>query len=96
MVMASRYRIVLGEPDRAELERRVRAGNTPQKDVLRALIVLLAADGAANAPIADELGICVDTTRKWRSGSARRASEHSRMRPVRGVRRGTRPPRRPE
>ncbi|TVS72477.1 helix-turn-helix domain-containing protein, partial [Mycobacterium helveticum] len=39
----------------------------PQKLVLRALIVLLAADGASNAAIADELGICVDTARKWRA-----------------------------
>lgn len=59
--------IELAESDRAELERQVRAGATPQKVVLRALIVLLAADGAANAQIAAELGICVDTARKWRA-----------------------------
>jgi transposase len=46
---------------------RVRAGNTPQKMVLRALIVLMAADGASNATIAEELGVCVDTARKWRA-----------------------------
>jgi len=59
--------ITLAESDRAELERQVRAGATPQKVVLRALIVLLAADGASNAAIAVELGICVDTARKWRA-----------------------------
>jgi transposase len=66
-VMQSPYRIVLTAADRAELERRVRAGSTPQRTVLRALIVLIAADGATNAGIADELGICVDTARKWRA-----------------------------
>lgn len=53
--------------DRTELERQVRAGGTPQRQVLRALIVLLAADGASNAAIAAELGTCVDTARKWRA-----------------------------
>lgn len=59
--------ITLADSDRAELERQVRAGATPQKVVLRAVIVLLAADGASNAAIAGELGICVDTARKWRA-----------------------------
>ncbi|WP_180279696.1 helix-turn-helix domain-containing protein [Rhodococcus qingshengii] len=34
--------------------------------MLRARIVLAAADGASNAVIAVQLGICVDTVRKWR------------------------------
>lgn len=59
--------IELSEADRVELERQVQAGGTPQRQVLRALIVLLAADGASNAAIAVELGICVDTARKWRA-----------------------------
>ena len=42
-------------------------GVPPQRQVLRALIVLLAADGASNATIAAELGICLDTARKWRA-----------------------------
>ena len=49
------------------LEARVRAGATPQKMVLRALIVLMAAAGASNAAIAEELGVCLDTARKWRA-----------------------------
>ena len=65
--MVSPFQVALDDVDRVELERRVRAGNTPQKVVLRAVIVLLAADGASNAAIADELGICVDTARKWRA-----------------------------
>jgi transposase len=66
-VVTTALTITLIERDRAELERQVRAGATPQKVVLRALIVLLAADGASNAAIAVELGICVDTARKWRA-----------------------------
>ena len=73
MVMVSPHRITLSADDRDTLNRWVRAGATPQKLVLRAMIVLLAADGAANAAIADELGICVDTARKWRVGSPARA-----------------------
>ena len=42
-------------------------GSTPQKMVLRALIALMAADGEPNAGIARELGVCVDTVRKWRA-----------------------------
>jgi transposase len=67
VVMQSPYRIVLTAEDRVVLEGRVRAGTTAQRDVVRALIVLMAADGATNAGIADELGICVDTARKWRA-----------------------------
>jgi transposase len=37
------------------------------RDVLRARIVLAAADGMTNAAIARRLGICDDTVRKWRA-----------------------------
>jgi transposase len=57
----------LSDADRALLEARVRAGSTPQRMVLRALIVLMAADGTTNATIAEELGVCLDTARKWRA-----------------------------
>lgn len=75
MVMVSPHRITLSADDRDTLNRWVRAGATPQKLVLRAMIVLLAADGAANAAIADELGICVDTARKWRARFAGKGIE---------------------
>src|SRR5574340_135656 len=67
MVMVSPYRITLSPQDRDTLNRWVRAGATPQKLVLRAMIVLLAGDDTSNAAIAEELGICVDTARKWRA-----------------------------
>ncbi|TXH34932.1 MAG: IS630 family transposase [Rhodospirillaceae bacterium] len=66
---------MLSDEDRHTLNRWVRAGATPQKVVLRALIVLLAADGATNAVIAEELGICVDTARKWRARFADKGIE---------------------
>ena len=65
--MTSPYRVVLTGTDRQVLEDWVRAGSTPQRTVLRALIVLMAADGDSNAHIAAELGVCVDTARKWRA-----------------------------
>ena len=65
--MTSPYQVRPCDADRTLLQARVRAGNTPQKMVLRALIVLMAADGASNATIAEELGVCVDTARKWRA-----------------------------
>ncbi len=67
MVMTSPYQVVLTGTDRQILEGWVRAGTTPQRTVLRALIVLMAADGDSNAHIATELGVCVDTARKWRA-----------------------------
>lgn len=58
--------IVLTEAQRRHLTRLVRAGRTQQRLVLRARIVLLAAAGHPTSVIADELGIDVDTARKWR------------------------------
>jgi transposase len=59
-------RIVLTDPQRRELTRLVRAGRTAQRLVVRARIVLLAADGLPNARIAASLDICADTARTWR------------------------------
>lgn len=59
--------ITLSTTDRKELQALVRRGSTSQKVVLRSLIVLLAADGHTNAAIADELGVHLDTVRKWRT-----------------------------
>ncbi|WP_338890234.1 IS630 family transposase [Rhodococcus sovatensis] len=59
--------IILSTADRQVLERRVRSGSTPQKMVLRSLIVLLAADEHTNSAIASELDIHIDTVRKWRT-----------------------------
>jgi transposase len=55
-------------PDhRAILERWVRAPSTPQGVALRARLVLMAADGAANNRIAAELGVTRSTVILWRA-----------------------------
>jgi transposase len=65
-VPASPYLISLDDADRAELESAARRVTAPFRLVLRARIVLLAADGLAGSVIAASLGICEDTVRKWR------------------------------
>lgn len=64
--------IVLSDAERAELGRVVRAHSSPQKLVLRARIVLLAAEGVPTVEIAARLGISQPPVSKWR----RRFSEH--------------------
>jgi transposase len=63
--------VVLDEPTRTELQRIVRAGTSQVRAVLRARIVLTAADGACNTRIAADLRIHPDTVRKWRARFAR-------------------------
>jgi len=58
--------ICLGDAERAELESLSRRASAPFRLVLRSRIVLLAAAGTANRVIAERLGICEDTARKWR------------------------------
>jgi transposase len=67
MATASPYRVVLTEEDRRVLMQRARAERGAHRDVLRARIVLAAAEGMANAAIGRGLGVCVDTVRKWRA-----------------------------
>jgi len=55
-----------GAADRAVLESAARRSSAPHRLVMRARIVLLAADGLPNCVIAARLGVCDDTVRKWR------------------------------
>lgn len=57
---------------RRKLERIVAAASSQQRLVLRARIVLLAAEGMANAAIAAVLGCSVPTVRTWRGRFTRR------------------------
>jgi transposase len=66
MPPTSTDQITLTDSQRRELTRLTRAGRTEQRLVMRAAIVLAAAAGQANAPIARWLGISEDTVRKWR------------------------------
>ena len=56
----------ISEGERAELERRVRAHTTAQRDLKRARVVLLAADGMANRRIAKEVGLAEEYVGMWR------------------------------
>jgi putative transposase len=58
--------IDLADAERHELERLVRRHSTPQQVVVRAQIVLAAADGANNCQIARTLEVSLDMVRRWR------------------------------
>jgi len=51
---------------RTVLERRASSRCEPHAIVVRARIVLLAADGARNVDISEQVGVCVDVVSKWR------------------------------
>lgn len=59
-------RITLTGSQRRELAGLVRSGRTEARLVMRAAIVLAAAEGQSNAAIAASLRVCEDTVRKWR------------------------------
>ncbi len=58
--------LAVGDAERARLRAWARAGTTEQRRVLRARIVLRAAEGASHAAIANELGCSVQTVLLWR------------------------------
>src|SRR5438128_7941234 len=58
--------IVLDDKTRAELQRRVRAATTPQRDAKRAQIILLAADGVSSARISKQVGMHESHIAMWR------------------------------
>lgn len=64
--MSSPYQIVLSGQERVVLAARARSARGPYRDRVRAVIVLAAAAGQANAAIARQLGVCTDTVRTWR------------------------------
>ena len=66
MSRCSPFVIVLSDADRRVLEGRARAYTLPHAEVVRAKIVLLAADGVANTVIAERLDVHVDVVSRWR------------------------------
>jgi hypothetical protein len=64
--MSSPYVIVLSALDEAVLIARAHSYRGPHRDVVRARIVLGAAAGRSNTVIAAQVGVGVDTVRKWR------------------------------
>jgi transposase len=59
--------IVLSTQQQQRLEHLTRAATAQHRHVLRAMIVLLAAQGVSNSGIAQRVGVCVDTARTWRN-----------------------------
>lgn len=66
MPRTSPYKIELTDNERGELEARARAYSSPYRDVIRAKIVLMAADGLDNQTIAQRLDTRRQVVSKWR------------------------------
>ncbi len=66
MSRSSPFVITLADADRAELRRRARCYSAPHAEVVRAKIVLLAADGLENTVIAARLDVHVGVVSRWR------------------------------
>jgi hypothetical protein len=66
MSRRSPFVIGLSDEDRAQLESLVRRRTAEQRMVLRARIVLSAADGVDNVRIAERLGVSLNMVIKWR------------------------------
>ena len=64
--MRSPYAIVLTASQRHTLDTLSRQVSAPYRHVMRARIVLAAAQGESNASIARRLAVCEDTVRQWR------------------------------
>jgi transposase len=72
MIISSPFVIILSTEERSELSARANAARRAHREVLRAQIILAAAAGTSNAAIAADLGLHVDTVRKWRQRFSRR------------------------
>jgi transposase-like protein len=62
----SPYAIELSKDERARLEVRARRYTSPYRDVIRAKIILLAAEGLSNDSIASRLDTPRQIVSKWR------------------------------
>ena len=59
--------MTLNAEQRAELERRVRAGTSFQRDAQRARIILASEDGESAAAVAPQVGVHARTVERWRT-----------------------------
>ena len=66
MPQISPYKIVLTDQERATLKGRSRQYTLPHYQVIRAKMVLLAADGMGNDQIADKLDVPRKSVSRWR------------------------------
>jgi transposase len=82
------YRIELSEAERSVIEQRARSSNAPYRQVVRARVVLYAAEGMENAEIAARL----DSTREFVS-RVRKRFFRERLKALEERPRSGRPPR---
>jgi DNA-directed RNA polymerase specialized sigma24 family protein len=66
MSRRSPFVVVLSDADRKGLEDRARAYTLSHAQVVRAKIVLMAAEGLSNSAIAERLDVHVDVVSRWR------------------------------
>lgn len=66
MSRSSPFVVVLSSEERAVLEERASSRSASHSSVVRARIVLLAAEGLQNIDIAGRVGVCVDVVSRWR------------------------------
>ena len=78
-------RLELGDGDRLELERTVRAASSEVRMVERARIVLAASEGLTTGQIAERVGCAERTVKKWRPRYAREGIEGLRDAPRSGA-----------
>src|SRR4051794_17927057 len=84
--MAAHVRtVVIPEADRRELRRRARSKGAPAREVERARIVLLAADGVAGKRIAATVGCAEPTVVTWRRRHAERGPARAGGPPAAGL-----------
>ena len=76
VVMAGRSRcqIVLSDEERRELEHRAACYSRPHREVLRAKLVLYAAEGLSNVEIGVRLQMLPELVGRWRRRSMRSGS----------------------
>jgi len=67
--------ISLSDEDRAELRHRAACYTRPHREVLRAKIVLMAADGSTNTEIGERLGMTRKSVGRWRKRFCERGIE---------------------
>ncbi len=71
----SPHEVALSEEERAELEHRAACYTRPHREVLRAKIVLMAAEGATNTEIGERLGMSRKSVGRWRKRFCERGIE---------------------
>jgi transposase len=84
MSRRSPFEVHLCSDEREILEDRASSKSAPHAVVVRARIVLLAAEGVQNTEIARRVGVCVDVASRWRKRFCQQGLEGLRDRPRSG------------